>query len=105
MTMFKTRLVNVRIKDGWKPKITDHALVRFLERVYGVDVEQVRATMQTDAVRKAVVFGSHSVKTIDGTLIIKGGAVVTFLDKDMRPKKSTVYASKRAERLMQEASA
>lgn len=59
---FKTRLRNVRIKRDWVPHFTDHAMLRYIERVHHIDVEALKKTLATDALRAAVVFGHGSVK-------------------------------------------
>jgi len=42
--------------------ITDHAIVRFLERVYHVDMDAIRAEMNSTAVIAAIEFGCDTVK-------------------------------------------
>lgn len=62
--------------------ISDHALVRFLERVKGIDMEIIRAEMQTPAVEKACEFGCPVVIGRHGErLVIRDGVVVTVIAK------------------------
>ena len=61
-----------------RPKITDHALIRYLERVYGFDLEQVREDLMTDDVKSAIKMGAKSVKVDGYTLVVKDYAVVTI---------------------------
>ena len=62
--------------------ISDHAILRYLERVKGVDIEAIRAEMVTPALAKAdefgcpVLIGSHGER-----LVIRSGVVVTVLAK------------------------
>ena len=87
--VFKVRLVKIRIKEDWQPDITMHALLRYIERVEGVDIEAIRAKMSTQALRRAIAVGAGSVKLGDYRLIIKGRSVVTVLTPRMRPKEET----------------
>lgn len=60
--------------------ISDHALLRFLERVKGVDIEAIRAEMQSPALDAAVAIGAPFVRRSDGTrLVIRKGTVTTVL--------------------------
>ena len=57
--------------------VTDHALVRYLERVYGVDVQSLRRRI-AGATHAARAAGASSVK-VDGVryIISKEGRVLT----------------------------
>ena len=62
--------------------ISDHAVLRFLERVKGVDIEAVRAEMQTPALTLADEFGAPFLIGRNGErLAIRDGIVVTVLPK------------------------
>lgn len=63
-------------------KVTDHAVLRHLERTYGVDVEHYRRELDTPAVATAVQIGCGTVVGHHGErLLIKGGCVVTVVGK------------------------
>lgn len=63
-------------------QISDHACLRYLERVYGIDMGKVRAEMQTPALAKADEFGAPVLIGRHGErLIIREGIVVTVLSK------------------------
>lgn len=61
------------------PRITDHAVLRYIERVHGVDVEKIRSQLLTDAVKLAARTGASKVKRHDCTLVLKSDAVVTVV--------------------------
>lgn len=62
--------------------ISDHAVLRFIERVYGVDIDRVRAEMDSPALAKAVEFGSRVLIGRHGErLVIRDGIVVTVIGK------------------------
>jgi len=55
------------------PAVTDHAIVRYLERVYGIDMDVIRAEIVTPVVQIAEGFGC-------GTVIGKHGCRVMIQD-------------------------
>jgi len=63
-------------------EITDHAVLRYLERVHGIDMVKVRADMQSPALAIAnnfgcpVLIGKHGER-----LVIRDGVVVTVIAK------------------------
>jgi hypothetical protein len=61
-----------------EPRITDHALFRYVERQCGFDLEELRAKLLTPALRAAALNGVHKFKTIDGTFVIENGHIVTY---------------------------
>lgn len=73
-----------------QPIISDHAVVRYIERVFGVDVDQIRAGMATDDVRSAIALGASSV-TIEGiefrirTLADGTRQVATVIERERSP--------------------
>jgi hypothetical protein len=65
-------------------QITDHAVLRYLERVWNVDVEAAKAEMLTAGpmVDAAASFGCDTVKMGNGArLKLKGEVVATVLPK------------------------
>jgi hypothetical protein len=66
------------------PHISDHAVLRFLERAYGLDVDAVRNEMMI-GVMPAVEFGASIVICHGVRLVIRDGVqVVTALPKRRR---------------------
>lgn len=63
-----------------KPRISDHAVIRYLERKYGFNFEHIRDEMLTPTVRSAMEAGAEGVKINGGTLKIKGRTVTTFIE-------------------------
>lgn len=59
-------------------RVSDHAVLRYLERAHGLDVEAVRAHLAGHAV-SAVRLGAIAVR-IDGVkLVIEDGVIVTVI--------------------------
>lgn len=66
--------------DG-PPVITDHAMLRYMERVMGLDVEGLRAKLITPAIQKMIdTLGGNGQYPGDGyVLVMKNNAVTTIL--------------------------
>lgn len=75
--------------DAIVPTISDHALLRYIERVHGIDVDAMKAELLTPALVQAIKLGASGMKVADGTFVIKGSTVITFLAPEMRPKHRT----------------
>jgi predicted nuclease with TOPRIM domain len=70
-----------RIKElKEKPRVSDHAVIRYLERKYGFTFEDIRTELLTPTVVSAMNSGVESVKVNGTTLKIKGRTVVTVLN-------------------------
>ena len=63
-------------------RVTDQAVLRYLERVHGLDVEGIRDAM-AEACARGIVIGAPSIR-IDNTRFINcEGRIVTVLSTDM----------------------
>jgi hypothetical protein len=93
--VFRVRLVNVRLKSHWRPRVTDHAMARYIERVFGIQVttdhfKEARKALVGKAVETAILHGAGAVALGDGVkVILEGRSVVTVLGPEMRPKNDT----------------
>lgn len=64
--------------------VSDHAVLRYLERVHGIDIEAVRAEMMVPGVDAAIAFDCDTVKLGNGArLKLVGDVVQTVLAKEM----------------------
>jgi len=63
-----------------EPRVSDHAVVRYLERIYGFSFEDVRKELLTPVVIAAMAAGVDTVKTAKGKLKIRENCVVTVTD-------------------------
>lgn len=61
------------------PSVSDHAVIRYLERKHGFCFEKVRDELLTPTVIEAMKAGGQSVKALGGTLKISGMKVVTYV--------------------------
>lgn len=69
-------------KDG--PHVSDHAVIRYLERHHGIDCEAIRMEMLTPMVRQAVMAGAEGVRVNGGVLKIKGNVITTYMTTKAR---------------------
>ena len=64
-------------------RVTDHALVRYIERIAGIDLDLVRAEIVAHALAKSRM------------IVVDGGVVVTILAPGMRRKRRDRAADER----------
>lgn len=68
-----------------RPSVSDHAVLRYLERIMGVDVEAIRAGLLTNDVKAAIRAGATSV-TIEGVKFrVVGSKIVTVVETARSP--------------------
>lgn len=76
----KINHIRIAIKDSKKePEVTDHALIRYLERVNGFDVEGFRRNILTPALIGAIKSGAQRYKSDGIEFAINGNKVVTVV--------------------------
>ena len=61
------------------PRVSDHAVIRYLERKHGFSFEKVRKELLTPEVVRAMDAGADGVKVNGCTLKIKGRTVATCI--------------------------
>jgi hypothetical protein len=69
------------------PRISDHALLRYIERVHGVNIDQLRETILSPNIVKAIQAGAGAVIVQGIKLIVNGFTIVTVLGEDQRVKR------------------
>lgn len=76
----KIRAAIREIEEAAKePIVTEHALLRYVERIMGVDLEAVRKAILTESAVKMIKFTKTGKVTTDGRrLVVKNGTVVTI---------------------------
>lgn len=63
------------------PRVSDHALLRYLERVYGLDLNSLRREILTDPVRTAIKAGASAVFIAGCKAPVENGTIKTILPK------------------------
>lgn len=77
------------------PIVTEHAILRYLERAMGIDIDKIKQQILTKELLEMIDKFNTGVFTIDGIKYkVQNRAVVTILDKDMKPK----YTNKKVKR-------
>jgi CRISPR/Cas system-associated endonuclease Cas3-HD len=67
--------------------VTDHAIVRYMERVYGIDIERIRAELASPTAALADRIGAPFVILKSGhRAAVRDGCVQTVLPKRMGKK-------------------
>lgn len=76
-----------------EPRVTEHALVRYLERVRGIDMEEVKQAILTPQVREWLHLFPEGNFPLDGRhkVVIRDGAVLTVKPhKPLKPPRKVV---------------
>ncbi len=61
------------------PSVSDHAVLRYMERKYGFDVAAIRAEILTPERREAIRCGAKSI-TVEGMrFVVRDGTITTAL--------------------------
>jgi len=67
--------------------VSDHAVVRYLERVLGVDMAAIRSRIMTPLVESAIRSGVRRIRTADGVVVATDGIVTSFLPNENGPNR------------------
>jgi hypothetical protein len=94
LSAIRNELEDRRRRDAITPTITDHALLRYIERVHGIDVEAMKSALLSDTVVLAIKNGAASVKTDECKLVIQGMAVVTVYPVEKTKAKKPTRAQR-----------
>lgn len=65
-------------------RVTDHAVLQYLARVHGFDVEQIRQQI-ANTCKAAVAAGAQSIQRDGHHYVLTGNAVITVLPRGGRP--------------------
>ncbi|WP_425087013.1 hypothetical protein [Stappia sp.] len=61
------------------PRVSDHAVLRYIERIYGLDVDAVRRHI-ADEVASAAAAGAITARIRGASYVIRDGVVVTIIN-------------------------
>ena len=68
-------------RDRIRKIVSDHAVVRYLERVQGFDIDAVREAIVTPEVEKAIELGATKVRSNGVEYRIKCGMIATIIER------------------------
>lgn len=89
-TDFKGGAINIA-EIRKRARVSDHVLLRYIERVLGLPVEQIRRSMLSDTVIIAMAMKAPSVRAADHQLIFgehNPFTIATVLAPEMRVRRS-----------------
>lgn len=87
-----------RRRPAVEPRLSDHAIIRFLERSMGIDIDQLRARILSDTVKTAIKAGASAV-TVDGIRMrVVDNTIVTVLETPAKHFKALPRAKRDDER-------
>ena len=78
--------------------ITDHALLRYVERVFGIDVDAVRREILTDGVAKCIELGASTITVKGIQFRVKDRSIVTVIASDQKTHRKKSKAHHRGRR-------
>jgi hypothetical protein len=79
----KIKNLETRLKEAsTEPLVTEHALLRYIERVYGIDLDVIKGDILTENTIQAIkTLGSGKYPIGSGLkAVVKGGNVVSVVD-------------------------
>jgi hypothetical protein len=76
--------------------VTDHALIRYIERVHGIDLEDIRAEVARVCERAAGVSGNVTIRSDGHFFECRDGAVVTVTPPGYNRTKRRLMAEEAA---------
>ena len=70
-----------RMKRALEPTVSDHALLRYLERVYNLNIEEKRQEMLSDNVQSAIKAGATSINFDGVKFKVSDNVITTVITK------------------------
>jgi hypothetical protein len=81
------REIERRTETPEEPAISDHALLRYIERVIGIDLDELRRQIMTPTLESAIRMGAKSLVDNGVTYRIQNGKVITLMDRSSKKAK------------------
>jgi len=78
-----------RIRVEPEPRLSDHALLRYIERVYNIDIEVIKAKIMTPTVIQAIKNGATAITVEGARFKIADNTVITVLNTSEAPRLKT----------------
>ena len=79
-------------------RITDHALLRYVERVFGIDVDALRREILTDGVARCIELGASTITVKGIQFRVKDRSIVTVIGSDQKAHRKKSKAHHRGRR-------
>ena len=69
---------NIKELTKTKPQLSEHAILRYLERKKGIDINEIKSKIMDDKVVKQIkTIGSGKIRVDDFILVVRNNVVVT----------------------------
>lgn len=84
LKQIEDRLSEIHTSNG-EPVVSEHAIIRWLERVKGMDMEAIKEEILAGRQAQIRKLGTCTIKMPNGMrMIVRGHVVVTIIEKDSR---------------------
>ena len=77
-------VLTVRLRPAPEPRCSEHALLRYIERTRGVDVDAARSEIMTDDIKVALRAGVTAITVKGIKMVCRDGVVVTVLTNELK---------------------
>lgn len=79
-----------------EPHVSDHAIIRYLERVEGLDVDSIRKKILTPFISDAARLGALSASTGGFKYVFKNSTVITVIPRSALTDLKSVFGDRSA---------
>lgn len=73
-----------RLRPSPEPRCSEHALLRYIERTRGINIEAIRAEIMTPGIVEALRSGVTAVTVKGVRMVCKDGVIVTVTTDEMK---------------------
>lgn len=73
-----------RLRPSPEPRCSEHALLRYIERTRGINIEAIRAEIMTPGIVEALKSGVTAVTVKGVRMVCKDGVIVTVTTDEMK---------------------
>ena len=88
-----SRIESLKQKDS-KTIITEHAILRYLERIIGIDIEAVKKEILPEEVEQLIkVMPNGTFQCITHKIVVKDNTIVTVIETEKENKKLKIFKS------------
>lgn len=77
-------ILAARLRPAPEPRCSEHALLRYIERTRGIDVDAIRAEIMSDSIVAALKAGVTAITVKGVRMVCKDGVVVTVTTDEMK---------------------
>jgi hypothetical protein len=90
--------VERRSRPAEDVRITDHALLRYVERVFGIDIDALKREILTDGVARCIELGASTITVKGIQFRVKDRSIVTVIGGDQKTHRKKSKAHHRGRR-------